>query len=98
MENELKTYPKGHFILVGMAIGIPIGIAYSISIGNFAFSGVGIAIGVSIGVALEEKYKKEGRIRELTEEDQKKRKKMVGYGFGLFLTGILAFLWFVFRK
>ncbi len=98
MEDELKTYPKGHFLLVGMALGIPLGVAYSIIIENFAFSGVGVAIGVSIGVALEEKYKKEGRIRELTEEDQKKRKKMMAYGFALFFMGILAFLWFAFRN
>ncbi|MCS5491451.1 hypothetical protein [Algoriphagus limi] len=64
MNKEQKTYPKGYFIILGTLLGLPFGIAFSLAIGNFAFVGTGMAIGLPIGIALEEKYKKEGRIRE----------------------------------
>ncbi|NVK49959.1 MAG: hypothetical protein HWE09_09335 [Cyclobacteriaceae bacterium] len=63
MKTEKKTYPKGYFIIMGMLLGLPFGIAFSLAIGSFAFVGTGMAIGLPIGIALEEKYKKEGRIR-----------------------------------
>jgi hypothetical protein len=39
-----------------------------------AFIGIGLPIGLAIGIALEEKYKKEGQIRLLNEDEKKKRK------------------------
>ncbi|HAZ26382.1 MAG TPA: hypothetical protein DCY95_18880 [Algoriphagus sp.] len=52
------------------------GIALSLALGNFAFVGTGIAIGLPIGIALEEKAKKEGKVRELNESDLILRKKL----------------------
>ncbi|NVJ84983.1 MAG: hypothetical protein HWE15_01690 [Algoriphagus sp.] len=76
MNKEKKTFPQGYFILMGTLLGLPIGIAFSLAIGNFAFVGTGMAIGLPIGIALEEKYKKEGRIRK-DQPGQKETKKKV---------------------
>lgn len=60
MQN--KKYPKGYFIAIGIGFGILFGIPLAISLDNFGFIGIGIPIGLAIGLALEEQYKKEGRI------------------------------------
>ena len=101
-----KTYPKGHWMGVGIGVGIPIGVAVFFiadlltgEFGNMFFLGpaVGVAIGVSIGAALEEKYK--DQIRELTPEEENRRKKMVTLGLVILvigaIAGILAFLAFL---
>ena len=55
--RELKLVPKKYYqnlwMGLGMAVfGIPIGVAMSSALGNFAFIGVGPAIGLSIGLAI----------------------------------------------
>ena len=69
-----KKYPEGYFIGIGIALGIPMGLPLAITTGNFGLMGIGIPIGVAIGVGLEEKYKKEGRIRSLTEKEKKRQR------------------------
>jgi hypothetical protein len=101
-----KKYPKGHWMGVGIAVGLPIGVAIffiaDILIGEFGdmfFLGpaIGVAIGVSIGAALEKKHEKE--IRELTPQEERRRRLAVAAGVVLLvigaLAGLLAFMAFL---
>jgi len=88
MIDKNKKYPEGHFLGVGIAIGIPIfsgvGIALSNSTGNPGLIGIGPAIGVILGLAIgksmEDKYRKQGLVRQLTEKEKlmRKRGKLIG--------------------
>ena len=71
-----KPKAQGYYVMIGILMGSPMGIALSLALGNFAFVGTGIAIGLPIGIALEEKAKKEGKVRELNESDLILRKKL----------------------
>jgi cadmium resistance protein CadD (predicted permease) len=98
MEENNKKYPEGHFIGIWMAIGIAIftafGIPFSITTENPGMIGIwpalGVAIGLSIGQAIENKYKKKGKIRPLTEEEKKRKK--IGVTAGLMILLIGAFV------
>ena len=86
-------YPQGHWMSVGMCIGIAIGCVPSLA--GILFDpmsscvGVGPAIGcglgVAIGSALEQKHKDE--LRPLTEEEQRVRFRLT-----LIALGVLALL------
>jgi len=99
-----KKYPEGHFIGVGMAIGIAIfsgvGVTLSTSTGNPGLMGIGPAIGILLGLAIgksmEEKYRKQGLIRPLTAKEIEARKKAKIVGLIALLLGIalLAVLFF----
>jgi hypothetical protein len=57
IENELKLVTKNHYrntwMAVGMAaFGIPLGVAFGISIGNMGLLGIGLPIGMVIGMAV----------------------------------------------
>jgi hypothetical protein len=100
MENKKKKYPEGHFLGMCMGIGIAIfsgfGIPISIATNNFGFIGIGpalgVAFGLSIGQSIENKYKKEGRIRPLTVKEQKRKKNTVIAGIVILTLGFLVFL------
>lgn len=75
VEKELKLVPKNHYrnmwMAIGMsAFGIPMGMAFSISLDSFAFLAIGLPIGMSIGMAvgsaMDKKAEEEGR--QLDEE------------------------------
>ena len=103
MKNNLdkneKKFPKGHFVGMWMVIGIAIfsglGVPLSIITDNFGFIGIGPAIGVafglSIGQSIENKYNKEGRIRPLTETENRRRKIAIIIGIALLTLGVLVF-------
>ncbi len=107
MENDREQYPEGHFVNiwigVGIALGAGMGVPFGIAIGNPAFIGIGLPIGLSIGVAIgssiEAQYRKEGKIRPLTEEEQKNKKRGmkigIASGIGLLIVGILLFIAFM---
>jgi hypothetical protein len=59
-------------------IGIPIGIA------------IGIAIGISIGIAIGKEQKPWS---ELTDEEKRIRKILIGAGSIIFVLGLVVFLW-----
>ena len=70
IEKELMLVPKNTFrnrwMAIGMAaFGIPIGMAFGVSMGNMAFLAIGIPIGMSIGIAIgtgmDKKAFEEGR-------------------------------------
>lgn len=57
MEKNLKIVTKNHYrntwLALGMtAFGLPLGAAFSISIGNMALLGIGLPIGMVIGMAM----------------------------------------------
>lgn len=78
LEKELKLVPQHHYrtqwMVLGMsAFGLPMGVAFGISIGNLGMLGLGLPIGMAIGIAMgsamDEKAKKEGRQLNLTAEE-----------------------------
>jgi hypothetical protein len=99
-DKSEKKFPKGHFVRLWMGIGVAIfsglSILLSIIIDNFGFIGIGPAIGLPLGLAvgksIENKYYKEGRIRPLTEMEEKKQKIAVIIGLAAFVIGVLFFL------
>ena len=104
MEENNKKYPEGHFVGMWMGIGITIftgvGVPIAFATGNPGLLGIGPALGVSIGISIgsgiEAKYKKEGKIRPLTEEEKKRKKTAIIIGVislvALSLLGLLLFL------
>lgn len=70
LEKELKIVPINYYrnlwIALGMtAFGIPLGVAFGASLGNFALFAlgvpIGLAIGLGVGMQLDKKALKEGR-------------------------------------
>lgn len=70
LEKELKYVPKAHYqtqwMSLGLAaFGIPLGVAFGISLGNMAFIGTGIplgmVIGMGVGAQMDQKAAAEGR-------------------------------------
>lgn len=95
-------YPEGHFLGKWMGIFIAIfsgfGIPLSIALNNPAFIGIGpaigVAIGASVGKSIEEKYRKKGMIRPMTEKEKKNKKIAVIFGIIALLLGVAAFIYF----
>lgn len=81
-------YPQGHWMSVGMCIGIVIGCVPSLAgilfdpMSSFVAIGpaMGCGLGVALGAALERKHKDE--IRPLTEEEKRTRSRMMFVGLG----------------
>ena len=94
--DDSKLKPKGYYILIGMLIGLPIGLAMSTALGSFAYLGIGIAIGLPIGVAMEEEAKKKGQIRGdvAPREAKQQRKYLLGVAvlIGVLVLVTLAFI------
>lgn len=74
LEKELKIVPKNHYMLrwlaIGMAsFGVPIGVAFGVSMGNMSLLAIGLPIGLAIGVAIgagmDKKAMDEGRQLDL---------------------------------
>jgi hypothetical protein len=70
VEKELNLVVKNHYrnlwLALGMsAFGIPLGVAFGISLGNMALLGlglpIGLAMGIAVGTSLDNKAAKEGR-------------------------------------
>lgn len=102
MQEKDKKYPEGYF--VGKWMGIitvifsGLGIPLSLVTENPGFIGVGPAIGVSLGLAIgqsiEDKHKKEGKIRPLTKEEKKKKKMLILALLAMLVIGVLTALMF----
>ncbi len=89
-------YPQGHWMSIGMCIGLAIGCVPSLAgilfeqMSSFVAIGpaIGCGLGIAIGAALEQKHKDE--IRPLTDGEQKVRKWATGVGLLLAFLGLLA--------
>lgn len=93
IEIDRKTgkYPEGHFMGLWTALGIPLGMPIGIALGNIALGpAIGVGMGVAIGAAVEAKYRKEGKIRPLTKDEEKMRRKALMWGVGFLLLGMIA--------
>ena len=94
--NDDECYPEGHFIGLWMVLGIAIfsgiGIPLSILTDNPGFFGIGpsigVAFGLAIGQAIENKYKKEGKIRPLNKTELKKKSNAILIGIIILVIGI----------
>jgi len=95
MDGDNTTYPEGHFLAIGLALGIPFGIVFATILDNPGFIAMGMPFGLAVGLALEAKYKKEGKIRPLTQEELKAGKIRVIAGIVLLLLGIFVFWLFL---
>jgi len=100
MENEANKYPEKHFLGMWIGLGIAIfsgfGIPLSIATNNPGLIGIGPALGVAFGVAIgqsiENRYKKEGKIRPLTEREQNRFKTLINTSIAILLIGVYIFL------
>ncbi len=83
-------------MVIGIAIFSGFGIPFSIVSGNPGLIGIGPALGVAFGLAIgssiESRYKKEGKIRPLTEDEKQKRKMLLIAGVAIFILGLAIFL------
>ncbi len=70
LEKELKLVPKNYYrnlwMVLGMSVfGLPLGVAFGVSIGQLGLMAIGLPIGMGIGIAvgtsLDKKAKQEGR-------------------------------------
>ncbi len=89
-----KQYPKGHFINIGLALGIPLSVIAGIIIGNMAYGPItGITAGMIVGILLERIYNPDP-----VEQDQEiiSRKRRVAWRFvmlGLFIFLVVTTLY-----
>ena len=105
-KNDVLKIPEGQIIAKWMGIGIAIfaglGIPLSIITSNFAFIGIGpalgVAVGLSIGQGIENKYKKEGRLRPLTDAEKKHKKKTTLAGVAILTLGVIVFTFIFFLR
>nr|WP_315151937.1 hypothetical protein [uncultured Flavobacterium sp.] len=63
IEKELKIVPKNYYrniwLALGMsAFGLPIGVAFGLSVGNIGLLAIGLPIGMAIGMAVGSKMDK----------------------------------------
>jgi hypothetical protein len=104
MNEKVEKYPEGHFVGIWMCIGIVIisgiGIPLGLIMHNYVFvyigPAIGVALGMVIGQSIENKYKNKGRIRPLTEKEQKKKNNAVIAGAFLLILGVFVCLLFSF--
>ena len=89
-------YPQGHWMSIGMCIGIAMGSIPSLvgilfdDMSSFVAIGpaIGCGLGVAIGSALERKHKDE--LRPLTEEEQRVRFRLTLIGLGALALLVLS--------
>ena len=101
---EEEKLPEGHFInqwtAIGIALGAGLGVPIGLVIGNPGLFGiglpVGLAVGVAVGTSLENKAKKQGRIRPLTPEEERRKRTGVHIMVGLLVMGLLTAALFYF--
>jgi len=102
MNDRDKKYPEGHFVGMWMGIGMALfagfGVSLSIITDNPGLIGIGPALGVgfglAIGQAVENKYKKEGRIIPKSENDSKKMNPYLIFGLViLIMVGVILALY-----
>ena len=89
-------YPQGHWMSVGMCIGIALGCIPSVAgvlfdeMSSFVAFGpaIGCALGVAIGSAFKQKHKAE--LRPLTEEEQRTRFRLTLVALGALALLVLS--------
>lgn len=102
-EKEYKKtgkYPEGHFMGLGVAIGIGPGIAIGVAMNNVAIGiAIGAGMGIAVGSALEAKNK--DKLRALTKKEKRMKKWMSIIGLVILLLGVavLGVVWYsIFKR
>lgn len=67
VEKQLKLVPQKHYLKRWMALGmsafgLPFGVVFSITLGNFAFMGLGLPIGMGIGIGIGTELDKQAEV------------------------------------
>jgi len=64
-------YSEGHFIALGLMFGACVGLPFGSLVGNIAFgSSIGLAAGLLLGALVEDKFKRDGRVRVLSKKER----------------------------
>lgn len=96
--KEQKRYKKGHFIEMGLIIGIPCGIPLGVIIGNIAFGPLlGVLIGLGTGVLFEKILNKNPIELTVKEKSRKNKMSLIGIIIGLALFFTILFTFFFVR-
>jgi O-antigen ligase len=83
-------HPKGHYIGLGMAAGIAIGMPLGIATDNIALGpALGLPIGVALGAAWEKKH--EDELRPRTEQEEKLQRFVIAGLAALLVAGVGVF-------
>jgi hypothetical protein len=98
-----EKYPEGQ--LVGMWIGIGIaifagvGVVLSTATDTPGLIGIGPALGVAVGAAIgssvERRYRREGKIRPLTENERRRQRRALWIGAAIVVLGLAVLLAFL---
>ncbi len=96
MENNKKK-PEGFYksrgVIIGFAVCAAIGIPLSIILENMSYTGIGVIAGVLvgslIGESIEKKHAAAGNIREMNEDEIRKKKNQFKI---LLIAGVVGFI------
>lgn len=79
-----REYARGDLPSIAIGIGMPLGAALAMALGDPAYIGVGVALGagtgVAVGTAMEASLKRKGRIRALTPAERRLRRRFAVAG------------------
>ncbi len=84
-------HPKGHYLSMGIGLGMILGIPIGVAIGNIGLGpAMGLPIGIAIGTALEKQH--EDELRPKTPREAQMQRRMYILLAALLVTGLVAFL------
>ena len=91
-----EKYPEGQLVAQWIGIGIAlfagVGVVLATATDTPGLIGIGPAIGVAVGAAigssLERRYRREGRIRPLTDAERARQKRVRWVGVALLVAGL----------
>lgn len=96
-DKEIKSYPEGHFVGIGMAYGMLLGYAImwplAIALDKIVLAlTLGPGIGIPLGMAIGKEYEKRNKdkIRPLTNEEKQPKKFMLLILVGLLMLGLFV--------
>lgn len=91
-----EKYPEGQLVAqwigIGMALFAGLGVVLATTTDNPGLIGIGPAIGVGFGAAigssLERRYRREGRIRPLTDAERGRQRRARWLGAAILVAGL----------
>lgn len=102
-DDQNRSFPAGTFTNSGLAAGAAIGVPLAAILGEPAYMGIGVAvgagIGLAIGTAVEDRFKRRGLIRPLTETERLRRRRgsWIALGAGVVVAAALIAIYFFVR-
>ena len=98
-----REYARGDLPSIAIGIGMPLGAALAMALGDPVYIGVGVALGagtgIAIGSAMEANLKRKGRIRSLTPAEKRVRRRfaVAGLVVGALLFVAIVAIYFISR-